>query len=260
MGDIINNATQITLPGNLVSGFSFEQIGANIGAYLHGLIAKIIAMIPEQIMAIYNQHTVLFVLALACILGIIAFEGYRFFRVLVHGGSAFLFGLIGYWYIAPMSILETNVKPLVPEYINYYAVVAVACAALALLLCRIAFNFVLFGLGAAAGYILGSTVIYGFLVSYFNSLTFLQMDSVKKVVGGIMAFILALVFVLMFKVIFLFITSFAGSIGAAMLLQSVLIPGADDTIKIVFAAIGFAFAIWAMVRQRKEQQNLIFAL
>ena len=73
MGDILNKIPNIpALPDNLVGDISGaispEQIMAKAGAFVQGLIAKVIGMIPESVMNIYNQHTVLCMLAAICVL------------------------------------------------------------------------------------------------------------------------------------------------------------------------------------------------
>lgn len=263
MGDILNKIPNIpALPDNLVGDISGaispEQIMAKAGAFVQGLIAKVIGMIPESVMNIYNQHTVLCMLAAICVLALVAYEGYRFFKAITYTGSAFLFGLVGYWYIAPA--LADKLQGAIPDILNYEATVAVACSALAILLCRYAFNFVILAIGGGAGYILGSGMVYNFIVGYFNTLAFLQSDNVKKIVGGIVAVISAMVFVLLFKLVFSVTTSFGGMVGAALLLQMILVPGAEQQVKTVFIAIGVVFGIIAIIHQRKQENDLIFAL
>ncbi|MBQ8413966.1 MAG: hypothetical protein IJX58_01805 [Clostridia bacterium] len=265
MGDILNNVPDISgitdsigKLGSLGSSFSPDQLLANIKTFFDGIVEKVVALVPGQVMDIYNTHKVLCILALVCILGVIAFEGYKVFRMVTYAGSAFLFGLIGFWYIAPA--LEGTLKPMIPEMLDYHTLVGVVCALIAIVLCACAFKFAIFIVGGIAGYVLGSGYIYGMLVSFFDSLTFLQNDTVKTVVGGIFAVLGALVFALMFKFVFVATTSFGGAIGACVLLQSILIPGANDTIKIAFEVAGIILAILALIRQHKQEEDLVFRL
>ena len=80
MGDILNNLSSITaMSENLVSSisgsFSPEQLMAKAVAFGQGLLAKLLGMIPESVMNIYNQHTVLCMLAAICLLALIGYEG-----------------------------------------------------------------------------------------------------------------------------------------------------------------------------------------
>ena len=262
MGDILNQLPAIPgIPEDLesvIGSFSFEKIWSQFTAYIMGYVEMAKGMIPAPVVEFYNTHTVVFLLALVCALALVAFEGYRFFRMLTYAGSAFLFGVVGYWYISPM--LESTVKPMLPENIDYHALVGVACAAVAILLCQYAFNFTLLLLGGGVGYVIGTTVLYGFLVDYFNSLTFLQDEKVKMIIGGVAAVFVAILFSLMFKLLFMLATSFGGSIAAALILKNMLVPTGDDNVKICFMAIGVAVAIFAMVRQRKQEENTVFSL
>lgn len=263
MGDILNKIPNIpAIPENLVGDISAalapEQLMAKAGAFVQGLIAKLLGMIPESVMNIYNQHTVLCMLAAICVLALVAYEGYRFFKAVTYTGSAFLFGLVGYWYVAPA--LADKLQGAIPDILDYKATVAVACSAAAVLLCRYAFNFVLLAIGGGAGYILGSGMAYNFIVGYFNTLSFLQSDNVKKIVGGIVAVIAAMVFVLLFKLVFSVATSFGGMVGAALLLQMILVPGAEQQVKTVFIAIGVVFGIISIIHQRKQENDLAFII
>ena len=263
MGDILNNLPNIpAIPENLIGdisgAFSPEQIMAKAIAFGQGLLTKLLGMIPESVMNIYYQHTVLCMLAAICVLCLIAYEGYRFFKAVTYTGSAFLFGLVGYWYVAPA--LADKLQPMIPEMLDYNATVAVACSAIAIVLCRYAFNFVLLAIGGGLGYFFGGSLVHGFIASYFNTLSFLQTDNVKNVVSGIVAVIAAMIFVLLFKLLFCLLTSFGSMVGAALLLQMILIPGAEQQVKTVFIAAGVVLGIAAIIRQRKQENDLAFII
>ena len=103
-------------------------------------------------------------------------------------------------------------------------------------------------------------MIYGFIINYFNTLTFLQTDMVKKVIGGIVAVIFAMVFVLLFKLLFTLATSFGGMVGAALLLQMILIPTGDTNMRNAFIAAGVVLGIACLIRQHNEERNTIFRI
>ena len=258
--DILSNIPGMpALPenlGDLTAGFSLENLLASAGAFAKDLFAKLVAMIPESVFAIYNAHKVIFLLLLVCVLGLVAFEGYRFFKMLAYAGSAFLFGVVGYWYLAPA--LESTLRPMIPEILDYHATVAIGCAIVAVLLCTYAFNLVMFGIGAVAGYAFGNAFVYGYIVNQFNTLTFLQNDDVKKVVSLMVAVIAAFFFVWAIKLVFMFATSFGGMVGGALLLQQILVPGADQQVQFTFVIIGIALAIFSLIRQRNIENNSIF--
>lgn len=207
----------------------------------------------KSLLNIYAQHRVLVLLAAACILVLLAFEGYKLFKMSVYGGGAFVFGLLGLWYLAPK--LPDAVRTIVPDILAFDALVALACALVAVFLARFAFKFMIMILGGVAGYFLGSMYIYNIMLNYFNTLDFLKMDAVKHIVGGVFAALLALIFLLMFKHIFMVGTSFGGMIGASIFVRMMLIPTAEDSIKISFIVLGVAVAIFAVIRQYKEEEK-----
>lgn len=248
MGEIANKMLE-----NATSSFSPDQLIGQIGSYFNGLLDTLVNMIPAEIMAIYNTHTALFLIAAICIVTLIAFEGYKLFKMVIYAGSAFLFGLIGYWYISPE--LEASIKPMIPDMIDYHVLVAIVCALVAVFLCRCAYNFMIMLLGGVSGFLLGSTVIYNAFVGYFNTLDFLKMDAVKYIIGGVFAVLFSILFILLFKHLFMLITSIGGMISAAVLLKMVLVPDGDETVKLCFIVLGFAVGILAVVNQYKEEEK-----
>ena len=207
----------------------------------------------KGIFHVYAQHRVLVLLAAACIFALIAFEGYKLFKMSVYGGGAFVFGLLGLWYLAP-KIPET-VRALIPDIIDFDALVALVCALVAVFLARFAFKFMIMILGGVAGYFLGSMYIYSILTNYFSTLDFLKMGVVKHVVGGVFAALLSILFLLLFKHIFMVLTSFGCMIDAFVFIRMMILPNADMTLKISFIVLGVAVGVAAVVRQYKEEEK-----
>ena len=253
---LIPDLSQLGQLGGAIGSFDINAIIGKIGVFFKGLLDKAIGLVPEQIMGLYNQHKVLVLLALVCLLTLIAFEGYRFFKMLTFAGSAFAFGLVGYWYVAPY--LQQSLDPMIPDILDYHVTVAVIMALIAVVLCAFAFNFMIFVLGAADGFIFGTTIAYGMLMSQFGSLAFLNNDTTKYILGGILALFGGMIFSLIYKVIAMGLTSFGGAIGALLILQSILIPAADDNVKICCVIIAVVLAIFALIYQHKAQEKHIF--
>ena len=128
--------------------FNFENIS--------GLFATLINMLPAPVLALYAEHTVPFLLVAICLLVLLAFEGYRIFKMLMFVGSAAVFGIGGYWYIAPL--IPESAKAL--DLLNMDALIAVLCALLALFLTKCAYSFMIMLLGGAIGYYIGSTYVF----------------------------------------------------------------------------------------------------
>ena len=217
------------------------------------LTAQVMNLIPAELMAFYNANKVICLFAAMCILMLLAVQGYKLFKMLLYSGSAFLFAYLGFKFLAPQ--VTEAVVGLVPETIQVDVLVAIFCALFAVFLTRCAYSFMLMILGTVAGYFLGSSVIYNTMIKHFHTLTFLQNDIVKHVIGGIIGVIFAVLFILMFKHLFMVLTSFGCSVGSALILQTLLMPAADSTIKVAFAILGFVIGIYCVVRQYRDEEK-----
>ncbi len=240
MGDKLNSVLETAK-----SLISFEEIMGQI----NGLISKI----PADILAFYEANKILCLIGAICLLTLVAFEGYKLFKMVVYAGGAFVFGFIGLRYLAPE--FPESIRTMVTNLVDFDIAVAIVCALIAVFLCRFAYDFMIMILGGVAGYFLGSMYIYKLLISYFNTLDFLQNDVVKYVIGGIVSAMFSILFILLFKHIFMIFSSFGGMIGGAILLQSLLIPTGDDSIKISFVVLGAAVGVFALVHQYKEEEK-----
>lgn len=216
-------------------------------------VSELVNMLPAPILALYQEHTVICLMAVVCALALLAFEGYKLFKMALYVVSAVSFGVVGFWYLAP--IIPENIRAMVPEIVEFDVLVAVACALVAFIICRCAYTFMIMILGGVVGYFVGSTVVYDLLLTHFDTLEFLKMDMVKHIVGGAIASVMVLIFIVMFKHLFIIGTSFGGTLSAALVLQSILIPAADDNMVICFIILGIALGVFALMRQYKEEEK-----
>ncbi len=207
----------------------------------------------ENIISELTKDPTVMLLIGACLLTLLAFEGYRLFKMIVYIGSAFLFGYIGYTQLAPA--LAPQLESVIPEMINLNGLVAIVCALLAVFLARCAYQFMILLLGAASGYLVGTVFVYQFIVGYFSTLDFLKTEIASYIIGGVIASIFAILFVLIFKHIFMIATAFGGMVGAALLVQEILVPGDDQTIMICFVVLGVAVGVFAVVHQYREEEK-----
>ncbi len=236
---------------NMASGIMPElPSGVDIFAMLE---EKIISLLPAGILTFYESNKTLFLLGSICVLLLLAVQGYKLFKMFMYVGSAFLFAYIGLNFLAPK--IPENILSFVPEGVRSDMLVAILCALIAVFVTRCAYNFMIMLLGGVAGYFLGAKVLYGMLIEHFHTLEFLKFDFIPHVVGGIIAVVLALLFILLFKHLFIIISSFGCSIVAALILQSLVMPGAGTSIKIAFAVLGVAFGIYCVVHQYKEEEK-----
>ena len=240
MGDSLNNAFE-TLKNVL-------PIDAIVGM-LNGLVNSL----PAPILELYNSNKIACLIGVVCILALLAFEGYKIFKMVLYAGGALGFGLIGLWYITP--VIPADIKAMVPAIVDADVLVAVLMALLALFLCKVAQPLMIMILGGITGYLIGSTFVYTLLLNQFNTLEFLQVAAVKHIVGGAIASVMVLIFLLFFKHLYIFATSFGGTIGAALLLQSILLPLADDSMKISCIILAIAVGVFALSRQYQEEEK-----
>ena len=239
--------------GEYVNVMLDSGLGAASNQILTDPAGGLMKLIPENITSFLGGHQSIIILAAICILTLLAFEGYRLFKMIVYAGSAFVFGYLGITYLAPA--IAPSVSGFIPAIVDFPGLVGILCALIAVFLARCAYPFMIMCLGGVAGYFLGSTWVYNLLIGYFNTLDFLKTDIAKYIVGGVIASVLAIFFILLFKHIYMVATSFGGTIGAALLLQSILGPTGDDTVKICFAVLGAALGIYAIVYQYREEEK-----
>jgi hypothetical protein len=233
------------LPDKMPDAGSFDIIAL--------IESKLLGLLPENILGLYNANRVIVLLGFAFLLLLLAVQGYKIFKSLLYVVGAVGFAYVGYTYLVPH--LPESFVQVMPEGVSAAVVVAVVCALVAVFLTRCAFPFMIMILGAGTGYLLGSMVVYGKLIGYFHTLTFLQTPVVKYVIGGALAAVLGIVFLLMFKHLFMVATSFGGSLLAALALQKIIMPGADQTIVIAFAIVSVAFGIFCVVKQYKQEEK-----
>ena len=136
MGESVKN-----MLGSLTEGFSLDAISAK----LYGLID----LLPDPIKDLYNANRTLCLLAIACLLALLAFEGYKIFKMLLFAGGAFGFAFVGFKFIAP--IIPANIKEMIPDIVDADVLLAVLCALLAVFLCKCAYTLMIMILGGVVG-------------------------------------------------------------------------------------------------------------
>ena len=216
-------------------------------------IKSLLELLPAPIKELYQQNTTLCLMGVVCLLALLAFEGYKIFKMLLYSGSAFGFAYVGYQFLAP--VIPANIKEMIPDMVDKDVLVAVLCALIAVFICKCANTFMIMILGGVCGYFLGSGIVYDLLIDYFNTLDFLRLDMVKHIVGGAIAAVCVLLFILFFKHAYIVGTSFGCAIAAALFAQSILVPTADESLKLCFALVGVALGIFAVVHQYKEEEK-----
>ena len=233
------------------------SIGTSIASFdiIAIIESKIAGLLPAEILTLYTANRAICLLGFAFLLLLIGVQGYKIFKSLLYVAGAVGFAYVGYTYLVPY--MPESFVSVLPEGMDAKVIVAVACALIAVFLTRCAFPFMIMILGAGSGYLLGSMVIYGKLIEYFHTLTFLQENEqvVKTIIGGALAAVFGIVFILMFKHLFMVATSFGCPVLAGLALQKILMPAGDQNVLIAFALVGVAFGIYCVVHQYKQEEK-----
>ena len=224
------------------------------------LIDKVIArlteywgMIPEGVFDFYYEHRVPCLIVAICLMALIAFEGYKLFKMAMYIISAGAFAIGGYYFIAP--IVAQYTAGVIPEFVKVEALVAIICALIAVFLTRCAYTFMIMILGGVCGYAFGYIYLWRVIRDFFNTLQFLRDPIARYIIGGVCAAVCVLLFILLFKHVFIVGSSFGAMAFAGILLQKLVVPTADDMLKMSFILFGIAVGIFAVVRQYKEEEK-----
>ncbi len=213
------------------------------------------AYIPDFILNFIAQYKVLCYIVAIALLVLLAFEGYRLFKMALYVVSAIGFGVVGYAFIGPFIVKYTQASTL--EIVSTQVLVGLVCALLAIFLTRCAYNFMILMLGCGCGFAFGYFFVSLVLAKFFNTLEFLQTDIVKIIIGVLFAAISGLLFILMFRHVFIIGSGFGCSVLAAILLRQILVPECDSNVKICFIVLGAALSIFAIVYQYKEEEKAL---
>lgn len=224
---------------------------------LNGYLDQLIGFLPAPINGYVQQFKVLFAIVAASLFVLLAFEGYKLFKMGMYVIGAAGFGIVGYMFVAPYvrETLTTFLADIKLSMINPDVLVALLLALFSIFLTRCAYNGMLMLMGLAIGYYVGNNVLTGYVVNYFNTLEFLKDDVTGIVIGGLCGAVLAILFILLFKHIFMIATSFGCMVVAAYLTCSFLIPTADTTILLAFIILGIAIGVYACWYQYKEEEK-----
>ena len=212
-------------------------------------------LIPQSVINFYNENRVLCLMIAICALALIAFEGYKLFKMALYVVSGSAFAFLAYYYLG--GIATQYLGGVIPAMIDVKILVAVVGGLIALFLTRFSYNFMLMILGGVCGYFFGYIYVWRVIRDFFNTLQFLKDDMARYIIGGVFAAIAALLFILIFKHVFMVGTSFGCLIGAGIILRRLMIPTADDTIKISVIILAIALGIFAVVHQYKEEEKAL---
>ncbi len=210
-------------------------------------------MIPDGVFEFCERYKSYVLLAAVCLFVLLAFEGHKLFKMALYVAIPTGCGIAGFKFLAPF--LSTYLADKIPEFADFNALVAIACALVGLFISRCAYNFVVMFLGGVCGYVFGYAYAWRVIRDFFSSLEFLKEDVARYIIAGVCAAVFVLLFILLFKHVVMAVSSFGCMAGAAILLQKLACPGANDMMKWCFVIVGCAVGVFAIVHQYKEEEK-----
>lgn len=220
-----------------------------------GKLTGYIDKIPANVKDFYYAHRVACLIVAVCLLVLVAFEGYKIFKMAMYAVGASGFAIAGYYFLAPLVEPTITSAIQLPEFIDVAALIAVILALVAVFINRFAHGLMLMILGGAFGYLVGSVYVWRVLRDYFTTLEFVKNDTTKYIVGGVFAAIFVILFILLFKHVFIVGSSVGCLAAAGWLLQKLIVPGAEKEMVFCFILVGAALGILATVYQYKQEEK-----
>ncbi len=208
--------------------------------------------LPAEILDLYSKYAVLITLAAIVVLGILAFFGYKIFKVVLTLGCSVGLGFVSHMFLS--EIIMNAVGDALPSFIDPTIIVALLFALLGAVLSIVAYKLVVLALGAGVGYLLGGTITQ-VIVSLAPDVAFLNSSACVIVVSALAALIGAILFGFLFKLIYILATSVGGMAAAGVLAATLIVPAAGLPVIIGGAVAGGVFGIIPLVYQAKKNQK-----
>ena len=189
------------------------------------------------------------------LLVLMAVQGYKIFKSVVHVIAAVGLGFAGHLYIAPHVV--GYIQPHVPEswMLDVSVVIALLCALFGVLLGHIRYDFVVFSLGGVVGFATGYYFLGKKIAEYFYNISFLNNWIAHVVVGIVLGLMLAILFLLLFKQIYIIGSSLGCMALASYLLFKEVLPGQNIYIAFGFIAVGVVIGVFMMMHQFEEEEK-----
>lgn len=221
-----------------------------------GFAEKLFAMIPQPVLEFYAAYKIPFLIALITLCVVMSLEGYKIFKGLLYIVASCGLGFIGYKYVAGFVLAKFgSMLPAAPYGISYEALIPCILAVIGVLLVKFAYKFSIMLLGGACGFAVGHFVISSFMIKMFPTLTFLNTDSAKAIIGLVFAAMFGIAFILFFKHTFILVTALGGMATAGYLACMVIMPESTMEQKLIGLALGLIVGIYSTIRQYREEER-----
>ena len=215
-------------------------------------LEKLYAQIPEEYIVFLQNYSFYISLGLIAAFVIFALFGYKLFKIELAITGAATFGLLGFWYLAPLIVNALGER--VPENVNLYVITGLACAAIGAVLVILIHKLAIFVGGAAAGAAIGWGVCM-LVGMYYTESEFINSMAgriVFAVVGGL---IFGVLFLFLFKPIYIIVTSVGGMVVVGYLVASSVMSIESPIVVGISMAVGGLLGVFAAVYQFRSNRD-----
>ena len=208
--------------------------------------------IPEEYFTFLQNSSFYISLGLIAAFVVFALFGYKLFKIELAIIGAGAFGLLGFWYLAPLIVNALGEK--VPENVNIYVITGLACAVIGAVLVILIHKLAIFvggaAVGAAAGW--GICIAVGMYYTDSEFINSMAGHIVFAAVGGIL---LGVLFLFLFKPIYIIVTSVGGMTVVGYLVASTVMSIQSPVVVGISMAVGGVLGIFAAVYQFKSNRD-----
>ena len=209
--------------------------------------------IKGVLLEVIPNLSIIYIIMFAAAAAVFAFAGYKLFKMGLYGVGAVAFA---YFARSVAPIIEPYTQGIIPEYIDFTALVMCVFALAAVIFTRVSRKFMVLLLGGFTGYLIGTKWIYPIVIGYFNTLDFLMNDIAKTILGAICAAIIGILCMLLIHHLWIFASSLGGMAVCGLLVGIAVMPGAGLNTWMYFVLGGLAAGIVSIVYQYQQEERL----
>ena len=229
------------------SAFLLDKVYHKLLSYLD--------FIPDSVKNFYYENRILCYMVAIAGLFLLAFEGYKLFKLGLYVLTGAGFGYATYALVGPYA--EQVLSDKLPEIIDIKVVCGFVVGLIFVLITKFLYKFIVMIIGLGCGYLFGYVYVWRVLVANFPTLQFVQTPTARYIIGFIFGAFAALIFLFVFKHAVIIGTGVGCPVFAAYLASKILVPGGDASVKICFMVLGAAVAVFATVRQYREEERAV---
>ena len=212
-------------------------------------------LIPDSVKNFYYENRILcYMVAIAGLL-LLAFEGYKLFKLGLYVLTGAGFGYLTYLFVGPYA--EQVLSDKLPEIIDIKVICGFVVGLIFVLLTKFLYKGIVMILGFGCGCLFGYVYVWRVAVANFGSLQFLQTDAARYIIAFVFGALASVIFLPLFKHVVIVGSGVGCPVFAAYLASKILVPGGDASVKICFIVLGVAIAIFSTVRQYKEEERAV---